>query len=331
LLRPGAVRIVQLALTDAGGGIGRWTVGVTRFADLSVTAPAEVTVPGALGVRVLVNGDAAEGDRTGFITLSHGADQRRIPFWLRVERPRLPTDRRLTLARPGLHRGDTSRGVARVSTYRYPAVPADGAAFPVRLTGREIVYRVRIPRGLANFGVAVVARDRGVRVEPRVVRNADENRLAGYAALPFDENPYRASFGDHRTIAGVVLPTAGNYDIVFDTPTNGRTGGFTFRYWLNDSTPPVVRFVGVRGRALELAVSDRGAGVDPSSLHAHIDGTVAPVTFAAGIARLSLSGLSKGPHVLIFSAADFQETKNMENVRKILPNTRVVRQTFVVP
>src|SRR5207249_5679914 len=92
---------------------------------------------------------------------------------------------------PGSYRGNTTHGVARVSSYRYPDVPAGHVSFPVRLVGREVVYRVRIRRRLANFGVTVTSVDRGVRVEPRLVRADDENRLAGYPALPFDENPYR--------------------------------------------------------------------------------------------------------------------------------------------
>jgi hypothetical protein len=205
------------------------------------------------------------------------------------------------------------------------------SSFPVRLLGREIVYRVHIPKGAANFGVAVVARDHGVRVEPRVVRDADENRLAGYAALPFDENPYRPTSGDHRLVVGVVFPAPGSYDVVFDTPTGGRSGGFSFRYWVNDTTPPTVRSLGTRGGQLEFALTDHGAGVDPSSLQAHIDGAAAPVSYAAGRVRVSLVGLARGRHALIFSAADFQETKNMEDVGKVLPNTRVIRRVLVVP
>jgi hypothetical protein len=34
---------------------------------------------------------------------------------------------------------------------------------------------------------------------------------------------------------------------------------------------------------------------------------------------------------LSFSAADFQEVKNNENVAGILPNTRKIQQTFRIP
>jgi hypothetical protein len=331
LIRPGTTVTRGVTLTDAGGGGGIWAAGLSGFAGVSLSVPPQVTVPGTVTLRVVVPRPAPEGDRAGFITLSHGSDQRRIPFWFRIERPRLPTEHRLSLARPGIYRGNTARGVARVSSYRYPAVPPGGSSFPVRLTGPEVVYRVRIPSGAANFGVAVVARNRGIRVEPRIVRDADENRLAGYAALPFDENPYRPSFGSHRLIVGVVLPSPGNYDVVFDTPIGGHSGSFSFRYWVNDVTPPAVRSLGLHGREFEFALSDHGSGVDPSSLHARIDGNVAPVSYSAGLARVSLAGLAKGRHVLSFDAADFQETKNMEDVTKVLPNTRTVQRVVVVP
>ena len=134
------------------------------------------------------------------------------------------------------------------------------------------MYLVRVRRPIANFGVAVTSRGRGVRVDPRIVRNDDENHLAGYAGLPFDENPYRPIAGRHRLVAGVVLPGPGVYDVVFDTPKGGRPGPFTFRYWQNDTTPPSVRVEEVSRGALQLAIGDRGSGVDPTSLVVRIDG-----------------------------------------------------------
>jgi hypothetical protein len=177
----------------------------------------------------------------------------------------------------------------------------------------------------------VIARNRGVGVEPRVVRAGDENRLAGYTALPFDQNPYRSSYGRHTLVAGVVLPAPGAYDIVFDTPSDARSGAFRFRFWRGDVQPPLVRVLGVRNQFLELAVSDGGSGVDPQSLQAQIDGRFTSASYAPGRASLALAGLARGRHTLTFTVSDYQETKNMENVARILPNTRTVRTTFVRP
>jgi hypothetical protein len=151
---------------------------------------------------------AREGDVTGFVVLTRSGVRRRIAFWFRTERPRLRFDRHTSLSRTGNYAGNTSRGAARVTSYRYPDVPPGHAPFPVRLTGREVVYRVQIRRRIANFGCGHLARS-GVKVEPRVVRAGDENRLAGYTALPYDQNPYRASYGRHRLVAGVALPGPG--------------------------------------------------------------------------------------------------------------------------
>jgi subtilisin family serine protease len=330
LLRPGATARRTVDLADAGGGAGVWNVALS-LAGAPLSVPAQATVPGLLPVRAAVPRNAREGEVTGFVILSREGARRRIPFWLRVERPRLRLDRQVALVRPGEYAADTSRGAARVSTYRYPDVVPGHPSFPVILSGREVVYRVHLRRRIANFGVAVIARDNGVGVEPRVVRDGDENRLAGYTALPFDQNPYRTSYGRHRLVAGVALPGPGVYDVVFDTPTGARTGPFRFRFWEGDVTPPSVRVRGVRTGFLELAVSDGGSGVDPLSLQAQIDGNFVPVSYAAGLARLPVAGLASGRHALTFTASDYQETKNMENVARILPNTRTVRTTFVLP
>ena len=50
----------------------------------------------------------------------------------------------------------------------------------------------------------------------------------------------------------------------------------------------------------------------------------------AGRVAIPLSGLRLGTHALVFRAADFQETKNMEDVGPVLPNTRVFRARFTV-
>jgi subtilisin family serine protease len=328
LLKPGSRVARSVALTDAAGGAGTWNVSISTGRSL-LNAPATATVPGVLTVRAAVTRRAREGDVAGFVVLSRAASRRRIPFWLHVERPKLRLDRRTPLSRTGAHAANTVRGTARVSAYRYPDVPRGDAPFAVRLTGRELVYRVYVRRQIANFGVAVTSRDRGVRVEPRVVRAGDENRLAGYTALPFDQNPYRATYGRYRLVAGVVLPGPGAYDVVFDTPQGARPGAFRFRFWRGDVSPPVIRALGVRGGAFELAVSDGGSGVDPVSLVAEVDGDPSAVFFANGRARVSLSGLSPGRHTLTFTASDYQETKNMENVPRILPNTRTVRVSFL--
>src|SRR5262249_21926445 len=92
LLQPrrSATRTIQLA--DAGGRVGPWTVPVAlqrSATGVTVSAPTSVTVPGTLQVKATVAAGAEEADVTGFVVLTRGPDTRRLPFWLRSERPRL--------------------------------------------------------------------------------------------------------------------------------------------------------------------------------------------------------------------------------------------------
>jgi hypothetical protein len=92
---------------------------------------------------------------------------------------------------------------------------------------------------------------------------------------------------------------------------------------VNDTAPPTVRSLG-GGR---FAVRDAGSGVDPASISTTIDGKVSEHRYARGIVSVDLSGKPAGPHKLTLEVSDFQETKNMEDVGPILPNTRTVRVT----
>jgi len=326
---------LPVILTDAGGGAGVWTVTVqTQSAGggATVTAPATTSVPGALSLHLDVSRSARQGDTTGFVVLARGSVTRRIPFWLRVTAPQLSRDRHATLVHPGLYGGNTAGRAARVSCYRYPSNPFPLGISPC-LRGPEQVFRFRLARPVANFGVVVASQARGVHVQPRVVRAGDENRLTGYAGLPLNLNPYLSRYDQVSPTAGAVRPDPGSYDIVFDTPSRRAAGRFTFRFWINDTTPPRVRLLTRTVRAgglVRLAVTDRGSGVDPRSRHATIDGEDVGISLGRGRASLSTLLLAPGRHRLVFRISDYQETKNMENSGPILPNTRLLKTTFVV-
>jgi hypothetical protein len=188
---------------------------------------------------------------------------------------------------------------------------------------------------VANFGVVVTAHARGVRAQPRVVRAGDENRLAGYTGLPLALNPYLESFELYEPVVGVIRPNAGSYDVVFDSVSPRDAGRFTFRFWIDDTTPPAIRLlrhVVASGSALRLALVDRGSGVDPGSIRVLVDGHRRRVSYLAGVSRATIAvrGLTRGRHRLLVAASDYQEAKNMEDVPRILPNTRRFAATFVV-
>jgi subtilisin family serine protease len=324
-MRVGTSATASVTLTDAGGGGGAWAVSVDAREGTPITAPATVDVPGVL--ELAADGKTA-GESSGYVVLTRAQDVRRIPYWLLAATPRLGPPA-ATLQRTGMYSGTTRGRPARVNGYRYPADPS-GAGITTRLAGPELVYRVRIAKPVANFGVAILSQAAGARIEPRIVSAGDENRLAGYTALPFNLNPYLAGFSEPRRAAGVVLPAPGLYDVVFDSVSRARAGRFRFRFWIDDSRPPTIRVLGRRGGNLVVLVRDGGSGVDPQSLYATVDGVEVAGRPLGEQLLVPLQSLSRGRHRLVVRASDFQETRNMEDVPRILPNTRELRTTFVV-
>jgi subtilisin family serine protease len=336
LLRPGQSATRTVSLTDAGGGSGTWQVTVAPQGTVpgaAVSAAASVTVPGTLALTASAGPAAGNADATGFIVLTRGSDMRRIPYWLGLERPRLERPSG-SLPETGMYSGNTRGKPSRVSAYRYPENPA-GAGVSNHLDGPEEVFRVRLTRPVANFGVAVVSHGRGVNVSPRVVAAGDENRLQGYTALPIAVNPYLSSDGSATPAAAVVLPKPGSYDVVFDTPSPAQAGRFTFRFWIDDTTPPTARLLtpSVRsGGQLVVALADSGSGVDPGSIDASAGGRGTKVVYSAATrqVKIPLPALAPGRYRLVLTVSDRQEQKNSEDVGPILPNTRVFRAPFTV-
>jgi subtilisin family serine protease len=332
-LRRGRTARRSITLTDAGGGAGEWTVSIARQGNgsgVSFTAPARLSVPGTLAVQAAAGRSAPQGDATGFVVLSRGGQTRRIPFWLRVNAPRLGLQPARLLRRTGVYRGNTRGRRALVSVYRYPDNPS-GIGLDRRLDGPEQVFRVRVRRRVANFGVAVLSRS---RVQPRIVLGTDENRQLGSPALPVQINPYLPTFFDPAPVSAAIRPDPGTYHVVFDSPTRAGAGRFQFRFWLDDAAPPRVRLltssVRARGTLLASAV-DRGAGVDPRAVFAQIDGgPLLTASFRGGRVRIPVGGLRRGRHRLLLQVSDRQEAKNMENVPRILPNTATLAASFTV-
>jgi subtilisin family serine protease len=319
-LQPKATARETVSITDAGGGPAPWSVSVVvQQGNATITADPQVSAPGALAVTATAG--ATPGDVTGFVVLTRGTDVRRIPFWLDVASPRLSSDHAITLTRPGIVRGTTVGAPSRVSSYRYPT----GTGTTYR--GPERVYRVDVKGKPANFGCVVL---RG-HVTPLVTQAGNENRLAGYAGLPVDINPYRKTYGDPRLVAGAVLPAPGAYDLVLET-TGKVTGPFTIRWWLNDTTPPKLRLLPVRGGDVSITATDAGSGVDPASVAAFVDGSLAPATWHDGTFHVRVQ---PGRHKLVVHVSDYQETKNMEDVlpngqgTSVTPNTATLRATIV--
>jgi hypothetical protein len=316
-----------VAVGDAGGGAGAWAVSVELGAvpsGTTVTTAPELVVPGEIALQLTTA--ATEGAFWGSVVLRRDGRVRRIPLWGRVAVPTLVVAEATPLARPGAYRGDTRGKPARVSIYRYPELPA-GAPVSSRLAGPEQVFSVRITRPVANFGVVITSRGRSARVEPRIVVGGDENRLAGYTALPMNHNPYVDEFGGPSLAAGALRPAPGTYHVVFDSPDRATAGTFAFRFWVDDAARPTARLAQrtvTRGRPLRVRVADAGSGVDPRSIEATLGGRVVTARLRGAEIRVATGGLPLGRHRLRLEVSDYQETRNNENVTRILPNTRVL-------
>jgi IS5 family transposase len=95
---------------------------------------------------------------------------------------------------------------------------------------------------------------------------------------------------------------------------------------VNDVTPPALHVASTRG-GIDVAITDGGAGVDPSSFEVRLDGKAVHGRWSGRILHIAAA---KGAHRLVVTASDYQETKNMEDVAKILPNTAALRAALRV-
>ena len=128
-------------------------------------------------------------------------------------------------------------------------------------------------------------------------------------------------------------PRAGSYDVVFDSPSAAGAGSFAFRFWIDDTRPPTATLAQPRvrrGTALVVRVADSGSGVDATTLKVTIDGVARAARLRAGVLRIPTAALRRGTHRLRLQVSDYQESRNMENVPPILPNTRVLSARVVI-
>jgi subtilisin family serine protease len=319
--RHSATRAV--VLKDAGAAAGSCQVRIQRSESTSgvvLQTPPSVTIPGTLSLKASAKASAKEGDLDGWITLTCAGQERRIPFWLHVVVARLGEKKKTTLVHSGVYQGDTKGETALVSRYLYPE-----RAYGLHqlLKGPEQVFRYALSRSSQNIGVAVISHAQGVSVSPRIVRGDNESKLAGLAALPINVNPYLRNFDDAEPVAGVLHPAASTYYLVFDTVSAAKAGRFSFRFWVNDVTPPHLRTLSRRNGLLTVKITDHGSGVDANSISATDGKRQLALSFDSrtGQAVINARSLGVGTHTVVVSASDYQELKNNENSSRLLPNT----------
>ena len=133
---------------------------------------------------------------------------------------------------------------------------------------------------------------------------------------------------------GAVLPDPGTYEFVFDTPTGAKPGAFTFRFWVErhvTAVDPAPRPQAHARAAAPLSPSTtRAPGSTRSRSTRSVGGQAVPLSYTHGVLSLPTKGLRPGRTTLVVTASDYQETKNMEDVGPVLPNTRILRTTVTL-
>lgn len=342
-----AAKTLLLALADAGGGAGTWTVEVLPQSQpdgFALTPPGSITIaPGGsahVPVTATAAGGAGTGEAYGFLLLRRGELTRKVPYAALVTRPGLQQAPVVPLQQ--IQSGDTRRGPNRASAYRYPAAafgPAPSyAGPPVNEDGAETLYRIRIDEPAINVGAAVIASTPGSLVHPWFLGSPDENDVQGYAGLPVNVNNLTIDYPLDVGAAATVFPRAKAYYVAVDSgrdPFTGRSlgGAYVLRAWVDDLRPPLLGLLTTRVSAgrptIALRVLDDGAGVDPYSLvigYGQALVGAAAYDAATGVAIFPLPAqapvLRAGRRQLTASAADFQESKNVDSVGDaLLPNT----------
>ena len=336
-----------LAVSDAGGGAGSWTIEVrpqSQPGGVEIVVPGSITLaPGGdtqVPVTVRASPDSALGEAYGFLLLRRGTVTRKVAYAMLVTRPGLEQAPIVPLGQ--FQTGDTRKGVSRASVYRYPAAafgPAPSyVGAPVNEDGAETLYRIRIDEPAINVGAAVIASSSGALVHPWMLGSPDENDVQGYAGTPVNVNNLTVDFPFDIGAAATVFPRTKAYYVSVDSGRDqftgrSRAGSYVLRAWVDDLQPPLLGLITSRVAAgrptIALRVLDLGAGVDPYSLViGYGRALIAAAAYdpVSGIALFPLPGqapaLKAGKRLLSASAADFQEAKNVDSVGdELLPNT----------
>jgi hypothetical protein len=239
--------------------------------------------------------------------------------------------------------GSTATGRNRVSLYCCPAQPfgppPNYTGTAMNEDGAEHLYSVDITEPIVNFGVSVLASSPGALVDPFVLGSKDENDVQGYAGIPTDVNALTFDANIDVGAAGVQFPRLQRFYVSVDSradPFTNRSqkGRYLLNAWIDDPTPPAVRFLTTRvtaGRPLIVAQAvDPGSGVDPLSLVLNYNHVLVGASAYDPFTGLIVFGIPNaappfraGKTRAIIQASDYQEAKNINTVgNSIYPNTR---------
>ena len=212
-----------------GGGAGTWSVStIVQTGSGTLTVPAD----GRRARHAQRHGDrgTTAGDVTGFVVLTRGTDVTADPVLVRRRRAASSRSSRDAHAdAPGVvQRHDRAAAPSLVSIYRYPT------GGDVQYPGPERAYRVSVTGRPANFGVVVLSG----RAVPHVVYDRPRGPPRRLHGLPIDLNPYRTTYGRDVRVAGACCRRRASTTSCSTRGRRPRPGPFTFRWWVNDVTPP---------------------------------------------------------------------------------------------
>ena len=340
-------RALLVRVTDAGDGAGTWNVQLAPQATskgASLDVPPALVVPpgGEADLAAVARGgvDATAGENYGFVLLRRGDVTRKVPYEFFVGRPQLGLLQPKRLQRFQL--GDTVNGPNRVSEYCCPSEPfgppPDYVGPPMNEAGTETLYVTSVKQPVANIGVAIEASRAGSSIDPWFLGSPDERDVQGYAGTPVNVNELMYDFSVDIGAAGASFPKVQRFYVAVDSGSDDFThrslpGSYVLRSWVNDVRPPRIRLLTHRvaaGRPTIVArVTDKGAGVDPLSLALAYRGVLVGAALydpTTGVAVFPLpqlaSKIPKGHTRAVITAADYQESKNINSVGSdILPNT----------
>ena len=257
---------------------------------------------------------------------------RRVPFWLRVDRPILATKKVRALTTSRTYHGDTLGAGNSAIFYRYPT-NASPLGLPGRFYGPDQLWHFHLRAGEANAGVSIET-DPGVVAYPILLTARDENRVAGESGLPLNVGPLPSS-ESIVPAAGLDFPAAGDWWVAVESPL-GKAGRYRIKLWVGDLTPPRISVLGqsMEGgrRVLRVRIVDTGSGVNPGGVTVSGGGSgrrSVDYDAVTGIATVDLQRLRPGRHSLRIQAPDLAETKDVLSASARASNTatRVVHVT----
>ena len=318
LLRRGS-RARRFSPSDAGGGAGPWAVSIHAQSSRAVQAEPGSKTRGGSHARLC--GSRSRGrpqrQRHRFRRLTRGADVRRIAYWLHVEvRGWQPT----TTCQG---RATTRRQRGRRRGHFLPLSRGPPECRPARRAGAGVPDLRRGSRTSAS------CRHRGR--ESRSRRGSSRQRrepLVGYIGIPATSTrigPRPGGAGRGGGASPIPEPTSSSSTRPAEAvaPSHSDSGSTT-RHPVDQAPRPQGQ-----DRTADRSPSRRRLRGRPARLPCggrREAGRWRTPTACTAAPRASRAG----KQTVTVRAADYQETKNMEDVCPVLPNTRVLHTTVTL-